>query len=250
MLRTIASLIAKNLFLWKIYYHLIWKPAIVIRQARKNFLYGEILKRLKTGDDTAVNAGPFQGLHYAILESHCSTLLPKLLGTYEAELQSTILSWKEQNFPIIVDIGCAEGYYAIGLALMFPNASVFAYDISEKARNLTKSMAIKNLVSDRLTVRGACESQDLLAMDLSSGGLIFSDCEGYELELFDRRVAEHLQNCHLVIEMHDRPHKNFFVRLKLEDIFSNTHNIKIINSIDDFQKIKTYHSPLVTNYDD
>ena len=133
---------------------------------------------------------------------------------------------------------------------MFPNASVFAYDIAEKARSLTQEMAIANSVHTRVTLREACERQDLLDMDLESGGLIFSDCEGYELQLFDCQVAEHLRNCHLIIEMHDRPHKNFFVTPKLKHIFSNTHNVEILNSIDDDQKIKVYSSLLISDYDD
>ena len=51
-----------------------------------------------------------------------SVLIPKLLGSYEQELQPLLQRLAAQNYSEIVDIGCAEGYYAIGLGGCFPRA--------------------------------------------------------------------------------------------------------------------------------
>lgn len=36
----------------------------------------------------------------------------------------------------------------------------------------------------------------------------------------------------------------------LEQAFSDSHDVTIVNSIDDFQKVRTYESSLVSTYDD
>ncbi|HYT43403.1 MAG TPA: hypothetical protein VEP90_13780, partial [Methylomirabilota bacterium] len=50
----------------------------------------------------------------------------RLTGNYEIELHPTINKAISRNPHIIVNIGSAEGYYAIGLALALPNAKVRA----------------------------------------------------------------------------------------------------------------------------
>ena len=47
-------------------------------------IIAEILEKLK------VASGPFKGLKYPSLNSYGSSLLPKLLGTYERELSDVI----------------------------------------------------------------------------------------------------------------------------------------------------------------
>lgn len=244
----IANSIAGNTFLWKVFRRLILNPATRVRQARKEVLHRELLQRL--GPELVVAKGPFEGMKYPSADSHGSKLIPKLLGTYESEISGYFESWQGTSFPAIVDIGCAEGYYAVGLARMFPQSSVVAFDIADVARQLTQEMAELNQVADRVQIRKECTREELLKMNFDEGALIVSDCEGYELELFDAEVADHLRHCHVVIEMHDRPHKDFFVRPVLEAIFSQTHRVTIANSVDLVQKVKTYQSELVSKFDD
>ena len=81
MLATFADAIARNKLFWKIYYYLLWKPATAVRKSREKYLHEEILKRFQSDQSSVkVLSGPFQDLQYPVPESHCSTLLPKLLG--------------------------------------------------------------------------------------------------------------------------------------------------------------------------
>src|SRR5438105_426555 len=67
--------------------------------------------------------GPFRGLRYPSASSLHSGLLPKLLGTYEAELHGPIEHLlKSRTYGAVVDVGAAEGYYAVGFALRCPEA--------------------------------------------------------------------------------------------------------------------------------
>src|SRR5262245_4204461 len=71
--------------------------------------------------------GPFLGLR-CINASTGSTIVPRLLGSYEAELHDTIEKLAGRDYRRVVNIGCGEGYYAVGLARRLPSARVFALD--------------------------------------------------------------------------------------------------------------------------
>src|SRR6266446_5569422 len=76
--------------------------------------YLEHLVRSRTGG--RVPKGPFAGMRY-IDNAFGSAYVPKLLGIYERELNDCIERACALSFPLIIDIGAAEGYYAIGMAL-------------------------------------------------------------------------------------------------------------------------------------
>ena len=76
--------------------------------------------------DLIVRNGPFAGMRYPGVQSVCSTIVPKLIGCYEKELHSVIELICSQQYNSVVDIGCAEGYYAVGLAMRLQNAQLFA----------------------------------------------------------------------------------------------------------------------------
>ncbi|MDZ7906377.1 MAG: hypothetical protein U5N55_11810 [Cypionkella sp.] len=50
----------------------------------------------------------------------------RLLGAYEASLHPVIKDICTCDYAQIIDVGCAEGYYAVGLARRLPAARVFA----------------------------------------------------------------------------------------------------------------------------
>lgn len=133
-----------------------------------------------------VLSGIFKGLKYPSYRSFGSSLLPKLLGSYEDELHLFFQKFSQNKYSDIVDVGCAEGYYAVGLALLFPEAKVCAYDISPKALNLCKKMAILNKTYDRTDFKQKCDRDVLLNFQVKGRGLLICDCEGYESELFDK----------------------------------------------------------------
>src|SRR5438876_11547620 len=63
-----------------------------------------------------VSNGSFRGMAY-VPEAVGSSLLPKLIGSYEQEITPAIEEMVAKRPPRIIDIGAAEGYYAVGLAL-------------------------------------------------------------------------------------------------------------------------------------
>lgn len=182
--------------------------------------------------------GPFQGMKYPSLSSVGSSMFPKLLGSYEKELHETIYGFLSENYTEIIDIGCAEGYYAIGLGLKLVNTKIYAYDSDETARNLCAQMAKVNHIENRIIIKETCTDKELGNFKFTGKALIICDCEGYEKYLFDEGNLQNLKNCDLLIEMHD------FIDLNISGnmlrLFSETHDLQIIKSIDDIEKAKTY----------
>jgi predicted O-methyltransferase YrrM len=113
-----------------------------------------------------------------------SCFIPKLLGTYERELAPKIELICEKQPGLVVDLGAAEGYYAIGLALRIPQARVVAFELDETGQTALWAMAELNGIGGRLSVRGRCEPQDLsAALAGESSPVVVCDVEGDEEKL-------------------------------------------------------------------
>ena len=80
-----------------------------------------------------VRRGPLEGLTYPLdLVGKVDALVPKLIGSYEAELHESL---EELLAPTVVNIGSADGYYSVGLARL--GLSVRAFDpIAPQARSV------------------------------------------------------------------------------------------------------------------
>jgi len=147
--------------------------------------------------------GPFKGMHYEG-DSVCSASDPKFLGTYEVELVPALLNWKQIPFKTIIDIGAAEGYYAVGLSLLFPNAQIEAYETTEAGRAIIKYLSEKNKVSARINIHGHCDIADLHAVTSNlSPMLLIMDIEGGERVLLNPKEIPALQFAYIIVELHD-----------------------------------------------
>lgn len=185
----------------------------------------------ESGGTVKVPRGPFAGLIYPQFKSAGSALLPKLTGRYESELSSVFEAIIQEAPETILDIGSAEGYYAVGLARQIPSAKVLAYDPDLEAQKLCAAMANINHVAERIIQLGGCQPEDLLALDASKSHFILCDCEGYEATLFTSDVASHLRRSELLIECHEYAAPG--VSEKLIDTFASTHRIRVIQSDED-----------------
>lgn len=186
--------------------------------------------------------GPFKGMKYPKTRAIGSAIFPKLIGSYESEIHSNIEDLlSHNNYSEIVDVGCAEGYYAVGMAMRSKESKIYAFDTNEDARDLCLEMAELNHVSNKLFVRSTLTPEILKNFNFTQRGLIICDCEGYEYSLFNESNISNLSNCDLIIETHDL--KNIEISTYLKKLFSSTHIVKSVYSIDDIQKALTYHYP-------
>jgi hypothetical protein len=194
--------------------------------------------------DLSVLSGPFKGMKYPLLKAGGSALLPKLLGTYEIELHPFIEKIIKKNYSIILNIGSAEGYYAVGLAGGNPATKIAAFDIDPRARELLSEMIRRNNVHDRVMVEGLCDAHVLNSFAYKKNGLVLSDCEGYELDLFTTTTIKHLRHFDFLVETHDSLSVN--ITGALSNRFRETHNIRLIKgrkrSVKDFPASSAFTS--------
>lgn len=174
-----------------------------------------------------VQHGPFGGMDY-VREAHCSMLLPKLIGSYEAELHPALEKLLKKGYATVVDIGSAEGYYAIGLALRLPQAHVYAYEMDCDVRCHCAELAALNEVSNRLTLAGACDVSALQSLPMR-GALIVCDCEGAELELLRPDLIAGMRECDLIVELHDC--FNPTTSTEIAGRFTGTHDVELVSSV-------------------
>jgi Putative methyltransferase len=179
-----------------------------------------------TRTNGCVARGPFAGMRY-ITSSVGSALIPKLLGIYERELNMCVEGACLLNFPLIVDIGAAEGYYAVGLARRNPNSRIVAFEMETKGRTALKEMVGRNSVANRVEIRGKCEMEDLQATLANvDRALIVCDTEGYEEKLLDPQTVPVLCRAAILVELHDFIIPGITEELKRR--FSATHRIEHI----------------------
>ncbi len=127
----------------------------------------------------------------------------KLLGVYERHILDLLVDIGTKVNGPFVDIGAADGYYAIGALKSKMFDQVFAFEISEPARKCLAENAALNNVSEMITISGEANYESL--KDLISryqAGLILIDIEGSEYSLLDKKTLRLFENCHLIVELH------------------------------------------------
>jgi precorrin-6B methylase 2 len=197
--------------------------------------------------DLTVKHGVFAGLKYPPEQLVGSVLIPKLLGSYELEIQPLLQRLKAQDYSEIVDVGCAEGYYAVGLGRLFPNSRIFAYDTNPDAIRLCRLMAKLNGVETRLTLGSYCDARGLQNLPLTHRALVVSDCEGYEKHLFNEATVHKLAAHDVLVEVHDLI--DIHISSRLRSAFEKTHKLEVILAVDDIKKAQTYDYPELAPFD-
>lgn len=246
LLKRLVVSIARNDFGWAVFSRTIM-PIAAVANAARHPAPGRMVawpsRVAEALDQRVVLGGPFKGLRYPEAESFGSVLVPKIIGSYESELHHLFSGAARTGYTDIVDIGCAEGYYAVGLARLIESAHVYAFDISPVARALCSEMARVNGVAERVSVLGACDRFSLLSLPLGARALIISDCEGFEDQIFDAGVAHAFGRHDVLIEVHDFLDPDISTRLI--GAFRATHDLEVISSVDDLDKVRSYDFPIL-----
>jgi precorrin-6B methylase 2 len=176
--------------------------------------------------------GPFAGLRYTPelpAHEHISHhLMAKLVGSYEQQIYPWIEEWIAKDLGLVIDVGCAEGFYAVGLARAMPTVEVRAYDIYEQARADCAELARANGVQDRVLIGGECTPSTLAAVSEARVALL-SDCEGYEKILLDPELAPNLRNWSIIVEQHVLHDPT--IAATIERRFRDTHEIEVIEYV-------------------
>jgi hypothetical protein len=184
---------------------------------------------IKNITNKKVISGPFQSTEY-IDGSFGSVYTPKLLGTYEKELHPLFDDIMINKYRTIIDVGAAEGYYAVGLARKKFVQKVIAFEADEYSRTLLSQMININDVKEKVIIYESC-TLDLLKNEIAKTNsnelLIIMDVEGFEETLLNPCDISSLKYCTILVEVHDFINPSISGILK--DRFARSHNIETIN---------------------
>ena len=183
---------------------------------RSELIRNELLRR----QGTRVLSGPFAGMDF-LPRSAEGCHVAKLLGCYEQPLHPFIERAVRSGYEVVLNVGCAEGYYAVGLARRMPVARVHAFDLDPRAREACAGLAEKAGVADRVEVRDEFRTADF-ADYAGRRVLLLCDIEGAEKALLDPADAPALRGIDLIVECHDGAAK------VLMDRFAPSHDVAAV----------------------
>jgi predicted O-methyltransferase YrrM len=189
------------------------------RRLRRRIGAEQLARRFADKHGDTVRTGPFKGMTYGAAGD---SAVSKYLGLYEGEIAEWIDDALAARPRRIIDIGAADGYYALGLLLAAPDASITAFELSSEARRACRRNARANKA--RLDLRGRATERRLLALPADQA-FVLCDCEGAEVDILTPRVARHFRSATLIVELHDglRPG----ARNTVIQRFEQTHEVEI-----------------------
>lgn len=160
--------------------------------------------RVARAANYTVRHGPFKGLLLNEKEWWGCDLGTKCMGLYEQQNQILLSQLSVDNHTFI-DLGGADGYFALGALInqMFERSIVF--EQSEIGQQSIKSAALKNGLTDKITIHGEANEMSLkkLAESLDLSQCVFLiDIEGGEYDLLSHDVLMALRQCNIIVEMH------------------------------------------------
>jgi len=189
-----------------------------------------IANTLLENHGTTVMQGPLKGLDFLSTSSE-GCHVAKILGCYEQPLQPFIETAIASQYDTVINVGCAEGYYAVGMAKRMPQTVVHAFDLDVAAQGKCAELAEKNSVRDRVVVGGEFLPSEF-ARYTNQNVLLMCDIEGGELELLNPSRWPALREMDLIVESHECLHAG--ITAELVERFGSTHCVSLVE--DDGQR--------------
>jgi Ribosomal protein L11 methyltransferase (PrmA) len=182
--------------------------------------------KLAAATNYTVERGIFTGMKLHPQSSFGVDQFTMLTGQYESELYGIVAQAAAKQYEAFIDVGCANGFYAVGFALISKDCNVIAYDIDERSRTITALNAELNDVPDRISIKDKATHAELdIQIERYKTVFLLVDIEGGEIDLLDPSECPALLKCDLLIEVHGRTDE---VAEILRQRFCNTHKSTIV----------------------
>lgn len=127
----------------------------------------------------------------------------KLLGFYEEHVIKKLAELGKQ-YKHFIDIGGADGYFAVGVlhGKLFERCTCF--EISPKGREVIYKNAKLNNVLQKITIEQEGNRETIKSIVSTHGpSVVLCDIEGAEFDLFDECLLNTLSDSTIIIELHD-----------------------------------------------
>lgn len=151
--------------------------------------------------------GALEGMKLASTSWSARDVGSIILGEYERQVVEAIMGTSKSH-SIFIDIGAADGFYAVGLSLNDRFQSSYCFESSEASRLSIQENAIANKVESRITILGTARVDflsvlvDDYSVDLSKA-LFLIDIEGGEFDLLTSKNLESMSDSVVIVEIHE-----------------------------------------------
>lgn len=153
-----------------------------------------------------VRHGPFSGMRLSgdtwwgelDLGSQC-------LGLYEKELLDVIEAMEPGQFDAFIDIGAADGYYAVGVLHAHKVHKCICFEQSPEGRRAIEENWQRNGSPGDLAIHAEANLETISKLQGADIGraLVVVDIEGFEFTLLQPQVLELLSSCTVIVEIHN-----------------------------------------------
>jgi|TARA_B110000003_G_scaffold266448_1_gene293436 hypothetical protein len=165
----------------------------------------ELAVQIDQKHNSTIQYGPFKGMLLSRGDWWGKIDRPSMIyGFYEQEVLES-LTKDRGKFKTLIDVGAADGYYAIGGIISKTFEKSICYEIAEEGQNQIRKNAKLNNVSDKVEIRGEAKRNfhDDFSQEELSSSIILMDIEGVEFDLFAQREDFlKLKHSTLIIESH------------------------------------------------
>jgi hypothetical protein len=206
------------------------------------------VNRLSRSIGHTVKYGPFKGLSLVNKSGWSSNdRVSMLLGTYESRVLD-LLTKALSNRSCFIDIGAADGYYAVGVAIQSNVTIVHAFEIDSRSRDLILENANRNSTANKVMIHGEACAKALseIVVTNQSNSVILIDIEGAEFDLLKSKcLLKKLRNEIIIIELHDflrgnpeTERKDLFDDLSVNfDLFTFTSGPRDVSNIAELKRL-------------
>lgn len=155
--------------------------------------------------NSTIQYGPFQGMLLSQGDWWGKIDRPSMIyGFYEQEVLESLTSEKGK-YKTLIDVGAADGYYAIGGIISGTFEKAICYEIAKEGQEQIRKNANLNEVSKNIEIRGEAKQNfynDFTQEELATS-LILMDIEGVEFDILSKSEDfQKLKNSTLIIESH------------------------------------------------
>ena len=165
-----------------------------------------ISKQLDERFGSRVKYGPFQGLKLSkVIWWGTTDRAGILLGLYEREVLATLANVPAQYRRSFIELGAADGYYAVGVLANNMFERSYCFEISERGQKAIAENAALNGVIGRIDIHGIAEKDfhTVLPASALDNSVLLVDVEGAEFDILTAETFARFARSIIIIELHD-----------------------------------------------
>ena len=137
-----------------------------LKASRYNYPNTSQYARLKAGEhkifaEKMVCNGPFNCKKFDREATLSGSTYTMLSGSFQSEIYPFIYAARQEHYDDVYDVGCADGYYAIGFARSMPGSTIYAFDSDKLAMVKTQKLVAENGCQNNITFSGTFYPENL-----------------------------------------------------------------------------------------